>query len=105
LFKNGYDEFFNRAGMVKNSVGFFSGPIPIEGKPLALFKGHARSRAKKRRANRQQIRSACANSLSEKADRAAESDCGTICLASVSAVLGPEPRTGPFSTSDYNRNL
>jgi uncharacterized protein VirK/YbjX len=105
LFKNGYDEFFTRAGMVRTSVGFFSSPIPIEGKPLALFKGHARSRARKRRANRQEIRSACADFLSEKASRAADSACGTICLASVSAVLGPEPRAVPFSPSDYNRKL
>ena len=102
LFKNGYDEFFTRAGMVRTSVGFFSSPIPIEAKPLSLFKGHARARARKRRANRQQIRSACADFLSEKACRAAAADCDTICLT---AVLGPEPHTVPFSTPDYNQNL
>jgi uncharacterized protein VirK/YbjX len=65
IFKNGYDGFFTKAGMVETSVGFYSSPIPIEGKPLALFKGRARLRARKRRANRQQIRAACADFLLE----------------------------------------
>lgn len=61
IFTNGYDGFFAKAGMVKNAVGFYSSPIPIEGKPLELFKGRGRSRARKRRENRQQIRSASAD--------------------------------------------
>ena len=79
LFKNGYDGFFTKAGMVKTSVGFYSSPIPIAGKPLGLFRGRARLRARKRRANRQQIRAACSDFLSKIGCRAADSTPGTLC--------------------------
>ena len=81
LFKNGYDDFFARAGMVKTPTGFYSSPIPIEGKPLATFMGRARSRAKKRRASREQIRMACASFLLGVADQAAASSLNASCSA------------------------
>jgi uncharacterized protein len=55
-----YDDFFAKLGMVKTAAGFYSSPIPIEGKPLASLKARNRSRARKRRAIRQQVQSACA---------------------------------------------
>jgi uncharacterized protein VirK/YbjX len=103
LFKSGYDGFFTKAGMVKTPVGFYSSPIPIEGKPLVLFKGHARSRARKRRANRQQIRSACADFLLEITGFAADSASGTLCLTAVPAAVESGLSHVSFSTSDYNR--
>ena len=76
IFQSAYDDFFAKVGMVKTAVGFYSSPIPIDGRPLASFKGHNRSRARKRRAIRQQIQSACAAFLLEQADRAAYSASG-----------------------------
>jgi uncharacterized protein VirK/YbjX len=83
ILKNGYDLFFTKAGMVETSVGFYSSPVPIQGRPLASFKGRARARAKKRRAIRQQIRLACADSISEITGRASNSVSKSVCLAPV----------------------
>jgi hypothetical protein len=104
-FKNGYDSFFTNAGLVKTAAGFYSSPIPIESKPLALFKGRAKLRARKRWANRQQIRSACADFLLNITGRATDSACGTICLAAVPAAVESGLSPVSFSTSDYNRTL
>ncbi|HEY5214672.1 MAG TPA: DUF535 family protein [Acidobacteriaceae bacterium] len=67
----GYDDFFTKAGMVKTAAGFYSSPVPIEGKPLASYRGRNRTRARKRRAMRKQIQSACTALLSGPADRVA----------------------------------
>jgi hypothetical protein len=95
IFENGYDGFFAKAGLVKTSVGFYSGYIPIEGKPLESFKGRARTRARKRRARRQQIRSACADFLLRITCRAADPDAGTCCLDPFRATVesGPTPNS------------
>lgn len=77
-FQSAYDDFFAEVGMVKTAGGFFSSPIPIEGRPLASFRGRNRSRARKRRAMRQEIQSACAAFLLEAADRAAHSFFGAV---------------------------
>jgi uncharacterized protein VirK/YbjX len=76
IFQSAYDDFLAKVGMVKTAGGFYSSPIPIEGRLLASFKGRNRSRARKRRAIRQQIQSACAALLLEQADRAAHSASG-----------------------------
>lgn len=97
-FTNGYDAFFTKAGMTKASAGFYSGAIPIVGKPLDLFKGRARSRARKRRENRQQLRLACADFLLEMIDRPSNSAPGTWSVP-VSAVAGSEPSPVSFSAA------
>ncbi len=63
IFKNGYDDFFETTGMSKTPAGFYSSPVPIEGKPLEFFKGSAKWRAKKRRLMVQHIQSACSSCL------------------------------------------
>ena len=73
LFKNAYDDFFAKAGMVRISADFYSSPIPIEGKPLASFRGRAKRRAHLRRTARQQVRVVCASVLLGIADRTADS--------------------------------
>jgi len=65
IFKTNYDDFFEKAGMSKTAAGFYSSPIPIQGRPLESFKGSARWRAKKRRLMMKEIQSACSNSLVE----------------------------------------
>lgn len=105
IFENGYDRFFAKAGMVKTSVGFFSGSIPIEGRALESFKGRARLRARKRRARRQQIRSACADFLLKITCRAADSDSGTSSLDPFRATVESEPSPVLFCTSDCDRNF
>ena len=103
-FQSAYDNFFARVGMVKSSAGFYSSPIPIQGKPLALFEGRARSRARKRRAIRQQIRSACADYLLNVAGRATDSAFG-LSVSPVPAAVESDPRPISISMADYNRNL
>ena len=105
ILMSGYDDFFSKLGMVKTADGFYSSPIPTEGKPLILFKGRARSRARKRRANRQQIREACAAFLFEITGRAAESVSGAAYLAPVRAAVASRQGLLSCSTPDYNRNL
>jgi uncharacterized protein len=68
IFVNGYDDFFEKAGLGKTPAGFYSSPIPIRGRPLESFKGSARWRAKKRRIMIQQIQSACSRCLEEKGE-------------------------------------
>lgn len=104
-FKNGYDTFLTKAGMVKTSFGFFSSQIPIQGKPLSLFKGRARSRAKKRRAIRQQIRLACAHFLLEAIGRSSSFTSCSACLAASPAAAELELSPVSSSTPDYNRVL
>ena len=104
-FKSGYDDFFAEMGMVKTAAGFYSTPIPIEGRPLASFKRRNRSRARKRRAIRQQIQSACAAFLLEAVDRAAHSSFGAVNSTPVPGAV--ESRLSPIScpTPDYNDSL
>lgn len=59
--KSGYDTFFEKVGMLQSPTGFYVGHIPVEGKPLASYKGRNRSRARKRREMRRRIRSSCAS--------------------------------------------
>lgn len=105
ILKSGYDDFFVQLGMVKTVDGFYSSPIPIQGKPLASFKPRARSRARKRRANRQQIRLACADFLIKITDPAASPASGSICSEVVPIAFKPGCIPVSFSKSDFNRNL
>jgi uncharacterized protein VirK/YbjX len=105
LLKSGYDDFFARQGMVKTPAGFYSSSIPVEGKPLTSFKARDRSKARKRRAMRKQIQSACATFLSGAADRAADSSPGAECLAPVSRVVESESSLVSGPTPDYNLTL
>ncbi len=68
IFTNSYDNFFTEAGMSKTSTGFYSSPVPIEGRPLESYKGSAKWRAKKRRLMVQHIRLSCSQSLLGAAD-------------------------------------
>jgi hypothetical protein len=95
ILKSAYDVFFANLGMVKTVAGFYSSPIPIEGRPLASFKGRNRSRARKRRAIRQQIQSACAAFLLAAADRAANPSSGAVNSTPVPGAL--ESRASPVS--------
>ena len=65
IFKTNYDDFFETAGMSKTPAGFYSSPIPVQGRPLESFTGSARWRAKKRRLMMKEIQSACCNTLLE----------------------------------------
>ncbi len=105
LFKKRYDGFFANLGMSATPAGFYSGRIPIEGRPLASFRGRNRSQARKRRSMRQQIRAACADFLLEITCRAADSASSTCCLAQIPAVVESWPSPVSFSRPDYNRNL
>jgi uncharacterized protein VirK/YbjX len=64
----GYDYFFANLGMVRNAAGFYSSPIPIEGKPLASISSRKQSQTRARRAMRWQIQSACASFFLRAAD-------------------------------------
>ncbi|MGA8670802.1 MAG: DUF535 family protein, partial [Terracidiphilus sp.] len=99
IIKGGYDDFFAKRGMVKTPSGFYSSPIPIEGKPLQSFKARARSRARKRRANRQKLRLACADFLSKITDQATDPSSKSISLERVPTAveLGRSPVSIPTS--------
>jgi uncharacterized protein VirK/YbjX len=103
ILESGYDDFFAKAGMVKTSAGFYSCPIPFEAKPLALFKGRNRSRARKSRAVRQQIQSACTAFLLGTADRPANSSSsGAVCSVPVPGASESQPITISCSTANCN---
>jgi uncharacterized protein VirK/YbjX len=93
LLRNGYDNFFAKVGMVRTSANFYSSPLPMEGKPLASFKGSARSRARKRRAMRHQIKLACVSFLLGLADRPANSSPSPICITPISISFDPRFNT------------
>jgi uncharacterized protein VirK/YbjX len=76
--KRNYDDFFVHLGMTVTTDGFYSISVPIEDRPLASIKGRNRSRARKRRAIRRQIRLACAAFFLGAADRTAESSSNTV---------------------------
>lgn len=97
ILKGDYDDFYAKVGMVKTAAGFYSSPVPIEDRPLASFKGRNRSRARKRRAIRQQIQSACAAFLLGATDRAAH--CSSGALNSTEVWGAVEARGGPVSCS------
>ena len=99
-FQSAYDDFFAELGMVKTAAGFYSSSIPIEGRPLASFKGRNRSRARKRRAMRQQIQSACAAFLLEAADRAAHSSFGAVNSTPFRGAVEPIPSPISSPTPD-----
>jgi len=101
LFKNSYDDFFAKVGMVKTAAGFYSSPIPIEGRPLASYMGRNRTRARKRRAMRQQIQSACTAFLLGPADRVALSS--SVAVNSIPGAVEPQP--DPTSCPRPNRDL
>ena len=91
ILKSGYDEFFDKVGMVKTSAGFYFSPIPIEGKPLASLKGREKSRARTRRAMRQQIQLASAAFLLGAVDRAAHSSSGAVNSSPVPGTVESRP--------------
>jgi uncharacterized protein VirK/YbjX len=93
--KRSYDDFFAEVGMVKTAAGFYSGFIPFEGKPLALFEGRNRPRARKRRAIRRQIQSACSAFILGAADRAADSFSGAANATLAKGAF--ESRSRPIS--------
>jgi uncharacterized protein VirK/YbjX len=101
ILKSSYDDFFADLGMTKTTAGFYSSPIPIDGRPLASFKGRNRSRARKRRAVRQQVLSACATFLLRAADWAAGCSSGAVNSTPVPGAV--ESRVSPIScfTPDY----
>lgn len=86
MFKNCYDDFFAIVGMTRTTAGYYSIPIPIPNRPLTSFKGGNRSRAKKRRTMRQQIRAACAAFLLGATDRVGVSSSGVA-----NSTLASEP--------------
>lgn len=55
-----YDDFFADLGFVRNSANFFLAPVPIKEIPLEQISPGNRSRAKKNRAFKQQMREASA---------------------------------------------
>jgi len=55
-----YDDFFAELGFVRNPAGFFLAPVPIKETPLEEISPGNRSRAKKNRAFKQQLREASA---------------------------------------------
>jgi len=98
-----YDTFFAKLGMATTTTGFYSCPIPIEGRPLASFQGRNRSRARKRRAMRQEIQSACAACLLGAPYLAADSSSSAVNSTSVQRVL--ESRTSQISGPIQDDNL
>lgn len=105
VLKSCYDDFFANLGMTRTTAGFYATSIPIGGRPLETFKGHNRTRARKRRAMRQQIQSACAGFLLELADRASNFSSGAV--NSILAQEDLESRLSPIScpAPDNNRTL
>ena len=105
IFKNCYDDFFAHLGMTRTTAGFYYCPIPMDGRPLASFKGHNRTRARKRRAIRQQIRSACAAFLLGAVDRASDSSYSAVCLAPVQGAVESSSSTISCSALNHNPTL
>jgi uncharacterized protein VirK/YbjX len=97
ILERSYDGFFATLGMTKTAAGFYCGATPIDGKPLASFTGRNRSRARKRRAIRQQLRSACAAFLLGATGRAAH--CSPGALNSTEAWVAIEAPGCPVSCS------
>jgi uncharacterized protein VirK/YbjX len=91
IFKNRYDDFFAELGMVKTAGGFYSSPVPVQGRPLASFRGRNRLRARKRRIIRQQIQAACAALLLGATDRAAASTSGRAKSTPITGAVESRP--------------
>ena len=72
-FKRSYDEFYTGMGMEELPNGFFSGTIPVAGKPLALVRRSHRQRTREQRRIRQEIYSSCADSVLRAVNSAARS--------------------------------
>ena len=100
IFKRGYDDLFAEVGMVKSAAGLYSSPAPIKGRPLKLLKVRNRSRAKKRWAIRQQIRSACEAFLLGAVDRAAASSACAVGSVPVPGAVELQPSPIFCPTSD-----
>jgi uncharacterized protein VirK/YbjX len=105
LLKNSYDNYFAKLGMVRTSADFYSSPLPIEGKPLDTFKGSDKSRARKRRAMRQQIKEACASLLTGIPDRTKNSFSASQCAAPISIIVDPRFITTSCSAQDNLKKL
>jgi uncharacterized protein VirK/YbjX len=103
ILKGNYDDFFAKVGMVKTGAGFYSGSVPIKGRPLASFKGRNRTRARKRRAVRQQVQSACTAFLLGAADQVALSS--SVAVNSIPIPGAVEPQPDPASCPRPNRDL
>lgn len=70
-FIEAYDDFFTELRIPKNADGFYSTPVPIQGKPLTSIKHGHKLRTKEKRAFKQQIRVDCAAFFEEFAPDAA----------------------------------
>jgi uncharacterized protein VirK/YbjX len=68
--KSSYDDLFAALRMATTRDGFYCSSIPISSKPLASLMARNRARARKRRAIRQEIQSACSAHLLRTVDRA-----------------------------------
>ena len=105
ILRKGYDDFFAHLGMVRTAAGFYSSPVPIEGKPLASFKGRYRSRTRKRRAMRRQIQLACAAFLKGVANQASGSSSDAANPNPVRTAAESEPIRISRPEPGYNPTL
>jgi uncharacterized protein VirK/YbjX len=71
VFRQAYDHFFAGLEIPKNPAGFYSTPVPIQGKPLSSIKQGHKLRTKEKRAFKQQVQVACAAFFEEFAPAAA----------------------------------
>lgn len=55
IFRKCYDEFFARAGALRNPAGFYLGTFPLPEKPLSLVKRGQKTRVRAKRAFKQQV--------------------------------------------------
>lgn len=97
VFQRAYDDFYLDLGMTKTETGYFSGAIPIEGRPLDQVKRSHKSRTKDQRRFKQEIQSVFETFFRQIVDRApAVSD--TICFrptASCAAIPSSRPISWP----------
>jgi hypothetical protein len=59
--ESNYDGFFEALGVPKTPYGYFSSPIPLEDKPLALIKRGHKIRTKQKRAFKEEVQNAFAS--------------------------------------------
>ena len=90
-----------KLGMVKTSAGFYSSPIPIEGKPLESFKGRAQIAGKEKTGNEttDSVRPVLASSW--RAARAADVSAAVVRLRPGTV----ESSTSPFLVLHANCHL
>lgn len=100
IFQRAYDDFYLDQGMTKSESGYFSGTIPIEGRPLDQVKKSHKSRTKDQRRFKQEIQSICAAFFLQILDRA-EDVAETICFRPASST--PLSSSVPLSCATLNR--